>query len=136
MVICVAAAGKPGDELFQNTCTGRHAVPLSSGAIRGRAAALPAGILTSSRYFLAVQKTGEIMKKRFVLILAVAWAAVMLTGCLGLLQNRVENAETGLAASLFKTYSQQTGAENGIITVSVRNLTQEPVVNENHHGGP
>ncbi len=68
------------------------------------------------------------MKKRFVLILAVAWAAVMLTGCLSVVQNRVENAETGLAASLFKTYSQQTGAENGIITVSVRNLAQEPVL--------
>jgi len=66
--------------------------------------------------------------KKILILLTAGFTCMLLTGCLSVVQNRVENAETGLAASLFRTYSQQTGAENGIITVSIRNLAQDTVM--------
>jgi len=52
----------------------------------------------------------------------------MVTGCLGTLEQQADRGEQGMAEAKFKTYSQLAGAENGVITIKVKNKLSTTVL--------
>lgn len=79
--------------------------------------------------WLGLRKIGEMMMKKYLLILTFGvLASFMVTGCLGILEQQADRGEQGMAEAKFKTYSQLTGAENGVIIIKVKNKLSTTVL--------
>ena len=71
----------------------------------------------------------EVMMKKCLLIFTFGvLASFMVTGCLGMLEQRADRGEQGMAEARFKTYSQLAGAENGVILIEVKNKLSTTVL--------
>jgi len=72
---------------------------------------------------------GEMIMKKYLLILTFGvLASFMVTGCLGTLEQQADRNKQNVAEAKFKTYSQLAGAENGVITIKVKNKLSTTVL--------
>ena len=67
------------------------------------------------------------MKRYWPIILVGVLVSVTLTGCLGMIRNRVEQSERGLAEANFDRYSDYAAVEYGLSTVEINNELADEV---------